>query len=235
MPMTLNPFSAATDYPSMLRKIAAYHFAIATFVVLFLWWQVPELAKAADRVPFTVEVRGNKFPFIVILVSLLTAFISRTIKFHDRLSDLFGIRQGFDVHSILIPMALAVGVQVSVPKIKSMFEKRKELMAKTFYAYASSGPEKAVIDRHYITIALDQWSWYWIVLEGTGLLLVGSVVLAVFGKFAAAYVLGGAAVLGFWLLSAIRSQCARYALQQVELIVDDSERCAAIARHFGAI
>jgi hypothetical protein len=53
-------------------------------------------------------------------------------------------------------------------------------MGACFYKYASS--TKPELDPHTITLALDNWSWYWILLEAISLGVPTAAVLFAFGK-----------------------------------------------------
>lgn len=72
---------------------------------------------------------------------------------------------------------MLTGVQLPVNETvnKGLRDKRSELMNDVFYAYASSTKEKCKIDFHHVTIALDQWSWVWIMTEAAFLFALGSI------------------------------------------------------------
>jgi hypothetical protein len=132
-------------------------------------------------------------------------------------------------------MATASGATVSPDQIRSLKQNRNSLMYKVFYKYASSTKGKAVIDSHYITMALDQWSWYWIVLELAFLALLVAATLAGTKQYELAmwFLTGILVVIG--LLQAIRKLCSDYALQEVEAILDDSTRRLEVAEVFRAL
>ena len=106
-------------------------------------------------------------------------------------------------------------------------------MDDVFYRYASGTPGKAVIDPHYIILALDQWCWYWIVLEATFVAFVLGVIFLCTKRFtlAAGLFLGVLVALG--CLDLIQHhQCAAYAFREVEEILTDAQRKAAIVAVF---
>jgi len=233
--MTVRLFGAVQNYPQMLRKIAVFTFLSSCLAVYVLRHQFDVVGKSLA--PYS-----NKIPFLDFSVPLGTfvpafvvALVFRICKLHDRLSDLFGIRQRFDTEYILRPLAAQSGVtpeKVDSPKIAKA---RRDLMSKTFYKYASSTPERSTIDTHYVTMALDQWSWFWIILESlTVASIVGIMLLITWKWIALLWVLGFMLVAGL-LLWPIWRGCKVYAKQEVDQILADAKRKAEIAEVFDAL
>ena len=223
--MGFNPFATVDDYPGMLNKISTFTFAGS---ILGIWLLRGEFATLnALLAPLSIPIplqSGLSIPFGTVLPAFVIAFLSRVFKFHDRLSDLLLIRHRFDISAILFPLAIACGAHLTVDQIRQIKRRREDLMYRVFYKYASSTPGKAVIDKHYITMALDQWCWYWIVLELSALAFLIAVPSFIAGKHLLASlflagVLGSAGV-----LQLIRNLCLDYALQQVEEIAAAPER-----------
>lgn len=163
--MSLNPFATVSDYPSMLNKIATYTFFVSLLAAGIIMWQIPDLGNALPNLPVKIPDTGLKIPMTIVLASFAIAFVSRAVKLHDRLSDLFGIRKQFDILYILVPMALVAGTPLSLEQQEKIRERRHVLMNNVFYKYASSSPGKTQIEQHAVTMALDQWTWYWICVE----------------------------------------------------------------------
>jgi hypothetical protein len=145
------------------------------------------------------------------------------------------IRKRFDVSEILHPLAIVTASSLTAEKVREIARRREDLMKKTFYKYASSSPGKAAIETHYIIMALDQWCWYWIVLEATFLAFALGVVFLLWAKYALTAILFLSVIVASGALQLIRVQCARYALQEVEQIVDDAQRREQIAKEFNAL
>jgi hypothetical protein len=228
-------FFAITDYSSMLNRIGwatfgAWLVAITALNQLFepVHRQLSQLAVKVPHIELQV-------PAGVLLAAGGLAVLCRAIKFHDRLSDLFGIRSRFDVEEILLPLAAAAGVSLSLNQQAEVEKKRRELMGKVFYSYASSTPDKSVIDRHNVTMALDQWSWYWIVLEAAAVAFATAVFAACLGGFALGFWLVLGILASVWLLQYLRSRSVRYARDQLKQILEDDTRKEAIARVFRAL
>ncbi len=234
--MDLDFFKAVDDYPKMLNKIALATFTGAILAIWLLRYEVPALDNLLKPLSVPIKVFGDvNLPLGTILPALVVAALSRMFKLHDRISDIFRIRQRFDVGEILFPMAIASGASLSENQIRAIKKNRVSMMYKVFYKYASSTPGKAVIDSHYITMALDQWCWYWIVLELVFLGFVLAVTLWITARYSLAAVFLGVVLVGIGVLQFIRSLCSDYALQQVEAILDNSTRRLEVAEAFRAL
>lgn len=235
--MKLELFSTVSNYPSMLNKIATYVFMISLSLLALIRNRIPAIEQFLAQ--YNYEIPINEYwqvPIGTIFPALIIALLSRILKLHDRISDLFGIRQRFDVQNILFPLALAVSPNLFLTQIKLLNERRTELMARVFYKYVSATPGKAVIDSHYITLALDQWSWYWIVLEGLTLTFFTSLILLFSGDATlSAILLIIVLIAGVTLLPWITKLCARYALDEIEHIIADQDRKNEIEKVFRAL
>jgi hypothetical protein len=233
--MSLNPFATVSDYPSMLNKVAIFTFFAALIATGIFAWQVPAVKQLLPNMAVKVPETDIQVPLLVLLVALAFALISRMIKLHDRLSDLLGIRKRFDVYAILLPMASASGAALSLDQQGTVMKRRQQLMREVFYKYASSSPGKAQIEEHAITMALDQWSWYWICVEIMCILFLTSLSLFFSHRYAAASSILGLNFLIIWLLQTIREFCRRYAQEEIREILVDSARKRAVHEVFQAL
>jgi len=234
--MAFDIFSTVGDYPKMLNKIALCTLIVSIAAIWFLRTQFPAFDSHLKPLNLPISVgAGINVPLATFALALMFAFIARVIKLHDRLSDVFGIRQRFDVSEILFPLALGAGASITTDQIRSLKKQRESLMYKSFYAYASSTPGKAVIDSHYITMALDQWCWYWVVLETTFIVFVLAITFLVAKHFETAAILLLLILTFIGVLQVIRKLCSDYALQEVEAILTDVQRKLAISGVFSAL
>ena len=234
--MDMNPFKSVSDYATMLNKIAISTFSVAVSSVIVLRWQFQSLDSFLSNLNTMVPVAGGiNFPVGTLLPAFLVALLSRIFKCHDRISDLFGIRQRFDVGEILLPLAVGSGSSLTVDGIRNVKKQRESLMNKVFYKYASSTKEKSTIDHHYITMALDQWCWYWIVLEATSIVFLLGATFFVASRYLSAALSLAGVLLAIGILQIIRQQCAIYALQEVEAILEDRQRAQSVAEGFHAV
>lgn len=234
--MSLNPFATVNDYPTMLNKIAWYTFTVSLGAVFILRDNIPLIENVLKNLNFQIPVlSGIQLPIGTVLPAMIVALFSRSIKFHDRISDVFKIRKRFDIYHILFPLALVSSSNCNVSKIDSIKNNRNDLMGKVFYKYASSSSEKAQIDPHYITMALDQWSWYWIVLEAISIMFIISITLIFFSKYFISIILLLLVLVGIGFLQLLKIQCSKYALQQVDQILSDNTRKLEVQGVFNAL
>ena len=153
----------------------------------------------------------------------------------EKIADLFRIRIHFDVDKILLPMCILSRASISRENYLRIKKNRSDLMGKVFYKFVSSTEGKAQIDRHLIVSALDQWSWYWIVLEAAVTFLLTSVIFIIFGNY----------MFGYWFLVSvllfvsfsfiIYNNCERYALNEVKEILADQTRVDEVRSEFNAL
>lgn len=233
--MSLNPFSEVRDYPSMRAKIGMFTLGGVLVALFVLQSQIPALESALGAGPLKVKVFGVDIGVGTALVGLILASAAYVAKLHDRISNFLGIRRRFDISEILKPLALGSGVRLTVHQLRELANRRNDLMARTFYKYASSGPGRAVIDAHYIHMALTQWSWYWIVVELCAIALLATAGLLVAHQLLLVAILLAGVLAAIGLLQALRNDCVEYALQQVEQILSDEPRRSAIAGEFNAL
>lgn len=233
--MGFSPFESVSGYPAMLNKIGISTFFISLGATWLLRKNLAPLGTILSPLDLTVTIQGLSVQIGYVIPALVLALSFRIFKVHDRISDLFGIRRRFDVHEILVPLAGEVGVAVSVEKAKRMAEKRDDLMREVFYRYASGTPSQAVIDEQMITMALDQWSWYWMLLEASAIILPCALVLLVLLRTgpAACLLLTFVVLLGFMRL--LMPLSADYAHREVKAIVEDQARRNHLRQALGAL
>ena len=114
-------------------------------------------------------------------------------------------------------------------------EKRNELMSQIFYKYASSSPSKSVIDTHYVTMALDNWSWFWIVQEAAIIALFTSIIFLFTGMIGNALIGAVVILLCLFLLFYIWKGCINYARQEIDQIFDQPNTKDEVSGVFNAL
>ena len=233
--MKFEPFATVESYAMMLRRIAMFAFSWALLAMILLRSQITSLDQALDAFSIPMPLIGLELPMGTVVPAFLYALVSLVFKLHDRISDLFRIREEFDFRSILLPEALASGAVVPMDKIPMLISDRNPLMTKVFYKYASSTPGQAAIDPHYITMALDQWGWYWVALEAAVVAGITSIILAVYGKLLPAYLLICLVLACIVLLRILRRKCSHYASEEVEQILMDTDRKHEVKTEFDAL
>lgn len=228
------PIEAPRNYPEMLNRIAFFTFLFA----LVLSFAVPspqEVLATQDWMKQLSNLNIN-FGFITVslgngLVAAGVALFCRIIKLHDRISNVLGIRLWFDIHAILIPLAAEAGVSLDFKRLEKVRLERSELMRKTFYRYASSTNPR--IDSHDIIMALETWSWFWVLLEGVALGMGAFLWCLVAGAYATASWIALACMIAI-ILFAFGSHRwpVQNAKRQLSLILEDDARKADIKESF---
>ena len=228
-------FFAINDYSSMLNRIGWVTFAAWTLAILTLNQSFEAIRNRLPQAIVKVPSTDFQVPVGVLLIAAGIAGAYRAFKFHDRLSDLFGIRHRFEVKDILLPMASASGISLSLNQQAAVEAKRRDLMGQVFYKYASSTAKEPPIDRHNIIMALDQWSWYWIITEAAAVATITAFISVWFGGFVMAFWLLFAVLLALWLLQYLRIRSVRYSQDQIKLILEDTDRKDAVSMAFRAL
>lgn len=229
------PFKTIKDYSEMLNRIGVFTFISSIFILFLLKKFIIAFDQIITKYSLTIPYFGIPIPIGIILPSFLITIIFRMFKIHDRISDIFRIRHNFDVNHILVPMANKVGIIINDEMIKIIFKNRHSLMPSVFYKYASSKSKNPQIDPHLIEMALDQWSWFWVIIESSVILLFGSIILYFFRVFSVASGLIGLILLLIVFLNLILKLCSKYALNEVDAIVGDPNRKKDIKEVFYAL
>lgn len=223
-----------SDYSEMFKRTFLCTLCLGVLCTLALAWVSPAARTVLDSWTTTIDVGPIKnVKLLYAIIPLGLAGLMRAFAFHDRVSDLFNIRQHFDVEHILLPLARHLNVKLTTARIADIRDRRKRLMSQVFYKYASS--TKPVIDPHYIRTALDRWGWFWVCMEAVFVLIVYAIAAMIFASFALAVVLlagsAGALAIGvmFW------PKMISIAEQEVSEILSDTQRRTEIEEHFNAL
>lgn len=238
--MTLNPFGHITSYSGMLNKIAVGHFFYVTIAIYLLNSHVAPFREFFEAVFATVltvgkdvEIKGIEVPIGVIAVSFIWTLFSRIVKLHDIISDILKIRKIFELNYIIYPILKKVGFEIDEKKTKKLIEKRHNVMDEIFYEYASSDSKKSKIDRQAIDLALDQWSWSWILLEA----IFVNVLIFIFCLFLGATVENLIYATAIFIVLACLSyrKSKGYAKWEVYLITKEEKWCREIRERVDAL
>lgn len=234
--------SLASDYNVVLLRVAVWSALGLVAVSFFVRGLLPRLTflqvlSDADLSPVSISIKGIQLALPVktvfsnaifhIVFPLAAAVAGRIFKLHDRISDLLGTRQIFDIDEILVPLLGGAGVRVTVDSKRKMHTHRHRLMRNCFYRYASAwtkAPDEERIDSHLAQEALDCWAAYWVVLElafwGSCLFVVCAMMRLYRDAMHAAIISGG-----LWVVFALhRGRTAPLAHRQVEAILEDASR-----------
>lgn len=240
--LMLPVFLFPTDYSEMLKKLAGLLFW-ETYIVTFVLRALPDIDQALSAIETYGKIgealsnieNYESFNISGIAIALFVAGLAYMFQLHDRVSDLFGIRQRFDIAHILKPLARMTGANLSESQLGKLSENRDPIMRMVFYKYASSKATSPLVDKHDIHHALNAWSWYWMSIEAVVLLLVAAIICLSFGamKFALGFGLFMAGYLVVGTLQYLR--LPGYAQPQIDSIAANSEAAAFIKREFDAL
>lgn len=225
----MNPFSQPKNYNEMLTKIMSFTFCISLVFVAVVAHSWPTLWNFLHPrwLTFNIDVLGLKnIPATYLIAAFVISLTARISKLHDRVSDLFGIRERFDLHEILTPLACGVGIPIDLRWRDRLMQHRHQIMSDIFYRYASS--TNPVIDNHLIWNALDKWSWFWICIEGEAVGVLALTLLLSVGAYQSAAFLGSILFLATLAVTQINRACASAAHRQVREILKDPERRSTI-------
>jgi hypothetical protein len=217
----------------MLNKIGAFTFLEALVLSWYAARASNSIASVLDAYKLSVKVFSIEFPFLYVLAAGAIALAARIPKLHNKISDLLGIRQTFDVYRILIPLAGAVGIPVDKSFRDTLKDKRKHAMQRTFYRYASF--EEPKISKALVLSAIDTWTWYWILNELLCLLCIAAGILLVFRAFDAASLLLALLFILTLLFSTVYRVCGKSADHQIEELISDPERVRELQEEFGRL
>jgi hypothetical protein len=237
------PFlSTSKNYAQILKKLAALAF-YETYLITLLLRSNPSfdsffagieswgpIGKVIGIVPYheVLNLFGAAIAFVM-------AVLTHMFQFHDRISDVLGIRRRFDRKSILVPLSQRVGSVITKDKKAKIGRYRDELMRSVFYKYASSGSDKPLVDKHDIEHALNAWSWFWAFVEAVAYFGMGATIAWWLGSddLARAFAITSAALLIIAFLQRIR--LARYARRQINSIATDPTAAYDVKHQFDAL
>jgi hypothetical protein len=227
------PFERPRNYGEMLNKIGMFTFLVALILTLLVSHYSSSIASFLNQVQVPVEIWSLHIPVLYIVPALLLATLARIVRLHDKISDLFRIRERFDLNRILVPLCGAVGIPVDLAFRDKLLNRRHNAMLRTFYRYASF--EDPAISKAAVLGAIDVWTWYWILLEAIIMLIIASIVLVAIGAYAASFGIIATAFLATLFFGTHYGNCGRRADAQIEEIVSDEPRVLTIRNEFNAI
>lgn len=236
------PLMAPKNYAEILAKLASFVFW-ETYIATFFLRTLPPI----HDLFMAVEAYGpigqvvSTYPALSVwnvvggIIAFVLAGATHVVKFHDKISDVLGIRHDFDQKHILFPLAELVGVQLTGAQRNKISERRDSIMRDVFYRYASSRAENPIVDLHDIQHALIAWSTFWVLVEGAALFLMCALI-SIFSN-------GETLVLSFSVLCVVYIAFAviryhslgRYSRPQIEAIASNDEAAEHVRAAFNAL
>jgi hypothetical protein len=237
------PFlSTPKNYGQVLKRLASFAF-YETYILTLILRSIPRfdafftgiekwgpIGKVLSIIPnyTALNISG-------VVIAFTVAILTHMFQFHDRISDVLGIRRQFDRKHILIPMAARVGVTITPDKEKELNRRRDELMGAAFYRYASSRDDKPIVDKHDIEHALSAWSWFWVFVEAAVYWIVAAVTAWVLGAAHLGWVLIIMAAVFIVIAFLQRLRLPAYARPQIDAILRDQAATANVSTVFHAL
>lgn len=229
--MALNPLAPVTDYQSMLNRIFWFTSASALAAIWLLRLFVPDLNFHLAKIDGVLGLQEAKvFPVSggYFLPALAVGIVARVFHLHARISDWLGIRETFEVEVILPEFADRLAIDLTSVDDAKLRRSRHAVMRKAFFPFVSGS--QPTVDQQLVHQALDAWSWFWVGVESTVVLMATSFALIAFNAYQIGFqMLAASIVVACFGLPALRNQCRRYAIAQVRTILADPQR-AAVAR-----
>lgn len=219
------------DYSDMLKRIFWTTFTSGILCAFILAAASPHMHSFLESVRIKADVPFVKgLKALYVLIPLLIAGVSRAIYLHDKISDVFHIRDRFDTRHILYPLAKATGLPLGKEQKKRICKARRDAMYAVFYPYA--GFKNPKIDSQLIRNALDAWGWFWVAVEAVVMFILTLVIVTILRQWLFVSICVAVNLLLFMFLWYQGSICKRNALREVGAIVADATRKQEIQNYF---
>lgn len=210
-----------SNYSEMLSKLAWFA-GINSFIVMTVIIKDIEIFRVIDQYLEEVEIPLLTYDIsVAFFLSVIIAILTHIMRFHDRLSDLFRIRSRFDVDCIIVPLISMVGFKLPADGLNKIQNSRNKMMKELFYKYNSSGEgDDPIISGHTRKEALTSWSWYWVLLEGSVIFIIGALIALLIGSYFVASCFLLISVFMNFIMQYLFGEVRRYAWRQVSEISD---------------
>jgi hypothetical protein len=229
----MNLFKPSKDYGDVLNKVGWTTFFVVLILTVIIRFNIPPINDVLIGLEgsLTINFLDNVFSPLSLGLPALLAIIARTIKLHDRLSDLLRIRKNFEVNYILKPLCEDLDFNINLKHEKKLFVQRRPLMYKVFYPYATSTEGEQKIDRHMIMMALDQWSFFWFLEEASLFLIISIILHLCFQSWLSGLILVFILIILFFLMRFSYKKSIGYARDQLDMILSDLKRKEEVRRN----
>jgi hypothetical protein len=227
-------FEQPNSYSKMLNRIFLSSLIVGLSCIGLLAYLSPSIKEFLHMFPLNVKLGPILTPILFAIPPLLVAIIFRIITLHNMISNLFKIRERFDVNQILLPIAKGVNQKIDQYYLTKIRNKRNQLMRDVFYKYVMS-VDRSVINPQYVATALDRWSWFWCFVEPTPIFLLAAVIAWWQIGFIYSLIFIGLMLVFIFAAKCIYPSCKRAAKAEVNEILNDSTRKTEIGKVFNAL
>lgn len=211
------------NYQEMIKKIPFGVFGVVFIgLALFSYTYYPfYLFLKSISFNLSFNLLGYNIDFANLYIPFAISFIERIFKFHDKVSDFFGIRYKFDKEIIIREFIKEMKLDLSLSEINK--ENRSNILYGVFYKYVDG--TNPSIELHPILMALDSWTWYWIFFDSLLVISFMSVIWITIdfslGNIGTSVIIIGLILI---LLYFIKKDCTKYAQYEVRSILRDQTR-----------
>lgn len=241
MSMLALPPLSTDSYKDVLRKISIFCFIFVWLVVL--WVRSCDttidiaMRQFEDKVSLggiynVLREKGDDINLTGIVLGITYAIISHMLTIHDKISNIFCVRKRFDIHIILIPLALLCGSNLKIRQINALPANRHSLMRSVFYRYTV---DRSVVNEHDVRHALTAWSWVWLCIECTFVLIITGLVLVLSGHVSCSAGMFALSLLFIIMIPILTNKCDHYAKSELEQIAENQQARSDVKRTFDAL
>jgi hypothetical protein len=227
-------FGQPDNYSEILQRIWYTSIATGLGCTILLSTASPTLQNFINSITTTAEIGPIKnIKVLYVIIPLLIGILSRMLKLHDKISDVFRIRYLFDTRCLLYPLAKGAGITLTKDLHKNIGNKRVDSMYAVFYPYA--GFKNPVIDEQLVRTAADNWGWFWVLLESFALVVVTTIALCIMKKWDYVFWCLIVLLVEFALMFMYWIACQNSGRRQVAAILADKGRRKIIAKYFQSL
>jgi hypothetical protein len=221
-------------YTGLLGAVAVVTFSVICMCSWLLGQWAPSL-KDAGGPPVGMGFVKLDVPAYWLLAAIVSGFVFRLIKLHDRVSDIFGIRKHYDFDYIIIPLFRgSKGPNVPTPNLQLFHERRRQIMRAIFYQYTNGGSPNS-IPSHFTDMVWESLWLFWSLVEAMVVVIAFTLLSLIFLEFEAAlyFALFAGALLA--IIPVAHLFCVRQTTAEVDEILSSPARRAEISTAFDEI
>lgn len=224
-------FETPENYNKMIEKISKSVFAISLLMLYFISCINDEFKMFFEKISFGAiyKIGDLELNLALFYLPIVMGVLEHLFKVHDKVASLLRIRENYDKYIIMSEICKRLKLEVKLDNYSKNDVKR--IMSQVFYKYVSStNPE---IDSHYVTMTLNEWCWFWIMLDTKILLFIVGIVFLVFNwSWLNLLLVVVCYILLATFLVLILFQTISYTKKEIDVILSDTKRMNEIKKVF---
>lgn len=156
-------FYSPKDYSEMVEKISKCVFVITALLLFFVSCISSTFRAFIEKISFNAKAKifDVELNLALFYIPIIAGILEHMFKIHDLVSNLLNIRKTYDRKIIVASILKKINKEDKEKELDD--SKVYQIMEDCFYKYASS--TKPQIDQHSIILALNEWCWFWILLD----------------------------------------------------------------------